>query len=125
MKKEENSSPDESGLVVDSGVGIVWTTVGDSDDANELAERIVGDRLAACVQIDAPITSVYRWDGRIETATEIRLMIKTTWSRVPALVAWLGENHPYDVPQVVAVRASIASEGYAAWVTESIRRRTD
>ena len=98
---------------------IVWTTVADADQAAELASRLVEDGLVACAQVDgAPIRSVYRWQGHIESAEEYRIGLKLPARAVPRLQERLLELHPYEVPEFV-VQDATASDAYARWVDES------
>lgn len=96
----------------------IRTTVGDRTAAEGIARRLVGDRLAACVQIDAGVESVYRWNDSIEQAAEWRLTVKTTVARTTACIASLVEQHSYELPEVV-VSEVVASKAYAEWVLRS------
>ena len=98
---------------------VVWTTTGSREEAAAIAERLVRDRLAACVQIDGPIHSVYRWQDEVESAEEWRCMIKTRRSLYSRLEATLLELHPYDVPQIVAVAADQILPAYERWLLEA------
>ena len=98
---------------------VVWTTTGSREEAAAIGERLVRDRLAACVQIDGPIHSVYRWQDEVESAEEWRCMIKTRRSLYQRLEAALLELHPYDVPQIVAVVADQILPAYEQWLLES------
>ena len=102
-----------------SEVLLVWTTTGSREEAAAIAERLVRDRLAACVQIDGPIRSVYRWQDEVESAEEWRCLIKTQQSLYPRLEATLLELHSYDVPQIVAVAADQIVGAYEQWLLES------
>ena len=94
---------------------IVTTTVGSVQDAQRLARELVERRLAACVQVDAGVTSFYRWEGKQCEDAEWRLVIKTQPQLEPALQAFFAQQHPYEVPQFVAWRAA-GSAAYADWV---------
>lgn len=94
---------------------IGWTTVETKEQAETLATGLVEARLAVCVQIDGPITSIYRWDGRKAAAAEFRLMIKFAAVRHLELEAWLLSRHPYQIPEWVVVRADHVSEKYLSW----------
>ena len=83
----------------DATLMIGTTTVATRPDAERLARGLVESRLAACAQIDGPITSVYHWQGKIETTAEFRITIKFTASNAAALETWLRDNHPYDTPE--------------------------
>jgi len=91
------------------------TTVSTRADADKLARALVESRLAACVQIDGPITSVYSWQNKLETAPEFRLTIKFPSANAPALETWLRANHPYDTPEWLAVPSEIVAEKYLSW----------
>ncbi len=91
------------------------TTVCTSEEADSLAQQAIDQRLAACVQIDGPIKSMYRWRGEIESASEFRLCMKTVSEKQELLAAWLVANHPYEQPEIL-VRNVDAGRSYAAWV---------
>lgn len=95
---------------------LVLTNLPNADAARRLADRLVGQRLAACVNILAPCRSVYRWQGRVEDATETPLLIKTTAVRYEALEAAIRADHPYELPEIVAVPIAHGLPGYLAWV---------
>jgi periplasmic divalent cation tolerance protein len=94
---------------------LVLCTVPDEATAQKLAKGLVEERLAACVNAIPGLTSVYRWQGNIEIDTEVQLLIKTRRARFDELAAWIKANHPYDVPEIVAVAAERVSDGYLAW----------
>ena len=102
------STPEETLLVI--------TNLPDADSAGRIGRLLVEQRLAACVNILAPCTSVYRWNDAVETATEIPLLIKTTLARYPALQAALTAAHPYELPEIVAVPLHEGLPAYLAWV---------
>ena len=93
---------------------MVTTTVGSREDARKLARAIVQARLAACVQVEDGLTSFYRWQGKECEDAEVRLTIKTLPGCEAALQALFAQQHPYQVPQFVAMRMQ-ASEGYHDW----------
>ena len=102
---------------------LVLTNLPDAASAERIARLLVEQRLAACVNILAPCTSVYRWNDAVETATEIPLLIKTTLARYPALQAALTAAHPYELPEIVAVPLLEGLPAYLAWVgTETADR---
>ena len=94
---------------------IAWTTVATTEDASRIAQGAVEAGLAACVQVDGPITSCYRWKDRIESAREYRLTFKLLPEQAAALEAWIGAHHPYDTPEWVVIRAEHQSEKYLSW----------
>ena len=94
---------------------IVTTTVGSLADAQALAREMLGRRLAACVQLEPGLQSLYPWEGRLCEEPEVRLSIKTLPQCAPALQALFAERHPYELPQFLGICCS-ASTAYAKWV---------
>ena len=88
----------------------------DSDSARRIAGTLVEERLAACVSILPGVVSVYRWDGCVQRADEVLLMIKTSDARLQALTARVGELHPYELPEVIAVEVAAGLPAYLAWI---------
>jgi periplasmic divalent cation tolerance protein len=95
---------------------VAITTLPDAASARTLAARLVELRLAACVNILAPCRSVYRWQGKVEDAEEVPLLIKTTAARYADLEAAIRAAHPYELPEIVAVPAARGLPDYLAWV---------
>jgi periplasmic divalent cation tolerance protein len=100
---------------VDTGVVIITTTLPAEDIAQELARDIVESKLAACVHI-LPITSVYRWEGRLNEDAEYLLVAKTAAVTADALVAFLQSRHPYDLPELLVTPVIGGDTGYLEWV---------
>lgn len=100
---------------------VVLSTTDSEASAAELANGIVRERLAACVQIVGPITSVFPWEGDVQQDTEWQLWIKTAGDRLEALSRWVQANHPYDVPELVALPVLGGSSEYLKWVTDETR----
>ena len=94
----------------------VMTTLDSRAAADGLADTLVRDRLAACVQVVGPIRSTYWWQGAVETAEEWLCLVKTAESRYPALEARVRELHSYDVPEITAVRIAAGSADYLGWI---------
>ncbi len=94
---------------------VAWTTVAALDDANRLARGAVAAGLAACVQVDGPVTSHYCWKGAQEASPEYRLAFKVPAGCADALEAWVLANHPYETPEWVAVSAERVAEKYLSW----------
>jgi periplasmic divalent cation tolerance protein len=97
---------------------VVLTTVESAGEADSLARAIVESKLAACVQILPKMTSVYFWEGKVQTEPEHLLLIKTLEEKFDALSEFLQKNHSYDVPEIVAIPAEKISEDYGDWVTK-------
>jgi periplasmic divalent cation tolerance protein len=100
---------------MEPGAAVIMTTVSSDEDADALASGLVEGRLAACVQ-RLLIRSTYRWDGEVRTEPEVLLLIKAPAERVADVVAHLEAHHPYEVPEIVAVRDAEAAAPYLAWM---------
>jgi len=98
---------------------LILTTLPD-DRADAIARTLVDERLAACVNVHAPMRSTYRWKGIVERDAERQIVIKTTSDRRAALEARLRELHPYELPEFVVLNAD-ASAAYARWVGDETR----
>ena len=103
-----------------STVSIVLTTLNADTDAAAIARTLIDERLAACVNILSPMTSVYRWQGKVEQDREQQLVIKTASDRVGDLQARLRQLHPYELPEFLVLDAT-GSDAYVTWVGESAR----
>jgi periplasmic divalent cation tolerance protein len=87
--------------------------------AERIARALVGERLAACVNIVPQLHSIYRWQGKICSDPEMLLVIKTISSRFRALEKRVRELHPYEVPEIIALKISAGEKRYLAWLFES------
>ena len=99
---------------------IVFCTCADESEAQRIANTVIHERLAACVNVLSAVRSIYQWQGRVESAHEIPLMMKTTLQRFPALRDRIVSLHSYDTPEIVAVPIAAASEKYLSWLRESV-----
>ena len=97
-------------------IRMVLCTAPDKETAQKIARTLVEQNLAACVNLLPPCESVYRWEGRLETATEIPMIIKTTAAAVARLSDVIVALHPYDVPEILAVPAVDGLPAYLDWV---------
>jgi len=97
---------------------LVFTNLPDRDAALGLARALVERRLAACVNVLAGCTSVYRWHGDVEEAAEVPVLLKTRAARYPELEAAIRELHPYELPEIVAVPVVRGLPEYLDWVAE-------
>lgn len=100
---------------------LVLTTAPDTEVADKLAHELIACGLAACVKQLAPCRATYRWQGQIENAEEIPLVIVTDDARYPELEAWLKAAHPYDLPEILAIPCTDGLPEYLAWVSDATR----
>ncbi len=98
----------------------VYAVFADHDEAQLIGRAMIERRLAACINILQPCQSIYRWDDKIEAATEVPALFKTTLDQSEALVTAIAELHSYDVPAIVVWPIAKLSEPYAAWVENSV-----
>ncbi len=103
-------------------VFIVFSTFPDETSAREAAGRLVEEGSAACASILGGMSSVYRWLGKTEVSSEVLLMVKTTQDAYPRLESSLKACHPYELPEILAVRAEAGLPGYLEWVAEATAR---
>jgi periplasmic divalent cation tolerance protein len=95
---------------------VVLTTLPDSPSAVKLAEVLVQAHAAACIHILPAGQSVYRWQGQIAHTTECALLIKSTEAVYPLMERLILENHPYELPEIIALPAVRGLEGYLGWI---------
>jgi periplasmic divalent cation tolerance protein len=98
----------------------VLTTVGSEQEAERISTSLVERRLAACVQVVGPVSSRYRWQGKVEHEREWLCLAKTEASRYDELEAAIRELHSYEEPEIVATQIVAGSAGYLAWIVESL-----
>ena len=103
---------------------IVLTSLPDRASAEKLADLLVGRRLASCINILAPCSSVYRWQREIQHDEEHPLLIKTAEDRYAELEAAIRANHPYELPEIIAVRIHFGLPAYLLWVESETRGST-
>jgi periplasmic divalent cation tolerance protein len=100
---------------------VVLVTCGSKKEARKIARSLVEAKLAACVNVlQAPIESIYRWKGKVESAREFILLVKTARKRFRALEAEVQRLHSYDVPEIVALPIERGSKTYFAWIRDSL-----
>ena len=95
---------------------VVLSTAGSQDEAERIAIALVDERLAACVNLVAPLTSIYRWHGAVERASEVLLVIKTRRRLAPRLIRRLEALHSYDVPEAIVLPIETGARRYLAWL---------
>jgi periplasmic divalent cation tolerance protein len=101
-----------------SEVLAVLTNCPDEDTAERIAQALVDQRCAACVNQLAPVRSLYRWQGDVESAMEVPLLIKCTRARYPEVEATIRELHPYTVPEIIALPVELGYGPYLRWVAD-------
>jgi periplasmic divalent cation tolerance protein len=99
-------------------VVVVLTTVPTGSKGDEIGRTLVEERLAACVNVLAPMTSIYRWRGAVERESEQQMIIKTTRRRVPAMQSRLAVLHPYELPEFVVLAVADSSSAYFEWICQ-------
>jgi periplasmic divalent cation tolerance protein len=100
---------------------VVFTTAGNAAEAEKIAHALVERRLAACVNVLPQIRSIYRWQGKVEDAAEVLLVIKTTAAQFPAVRDAIRELHSYDVPECICLPITDGSPDYLNWLTENVQ----
>lgn len=103
-----------------SPIRIALTTVGSIEEGRRLARLLVERRLAACVNLIPNLVSIYLWQGAVEEAAEVLLVMKTTAETLPALEAAIRELHSYEVPEFVVLNVESASQPYLDWLVGSV-----
>ncbi len=100
---------------------VVLTTVKNRAEAKRLAERLVSEKLAACVSTVPNVTSVYRWRGKVERAREVLVVVNTSMKKLDRLIPLIKELHSYEVPEVLVLRVEQGLPEYLKWIEESLR----
>ncbi len=103
----------------DDNIYQVITAIDSRDQALKMSRILVEEHLAACVQLIGPVTSTYRWQGNIEQSEEFLLLIKTSCQRYDALENRIKELHPYELPEIVAVKSGMVSSEFEKWVKDN------
>lgn len=99
---------------------LLITNLPDRDSAQQLANKLVENHAAACVNILSECTSVYRWEGKIENSSEVPLLIKTTRSAYKRAEELIQELHPYELPEIIAVSVVAGLPAYLRWAIEEV-----
>jgi len=97
---------------------IVLTTTPNAEEAEGLAKKIIGEKLAACVQVLPPMKSFYFWEDAVQAETEHLLLIKTLAEKYDALETFIQAKHSYDVPEIAALAAENVSAKYLSWIKD-------
>ncbi len=99
---------------------VVFCTCETPDEASRIADTLVEERLAACVNVFPPVRSIYRWQGAVEDTQETLLLIKTVQERFRALQDRILELHSYDTPEIIALPIAEGSAPYLSWLREQV-----
>lgn len=105
-------------------VRVVYISI-PSDEADQMARELVTNRLAACVNVIPSIASYFWWENEVQTDDEALLVVKTTEDRFDELLAYVRENHPYELPEVIAMPLANAFGDYVDWVKQETRPKGD
>jgi periplasmic divalent cation tolerance protein len=103
---------------------IVLCTTNSRQEADKLAKGLVANKLAACVSISAPISSVYTWENKLDQQTEFMLFIKSKSDLYQQIETFIKENHSYEVPEIISWEASKVYSGYLAWLNDCVASGT-
>jgi periplasmic divalent cation tolerance protein len=100
---------------------VALVTCGSEKEARKIARALVGRKLAACVNlVSVPVHSIYRWKGKVKSAKEFLLLIKTSRKRFSAVAAEVKRLHSYDVAEIIALPIATGSAEYLGWISESV-----
>jgi periplasmic divalent cation tolerance protein len=118
---DRDGSVPRTTMVKAKGIRVVLVTCGSRSEARRIGNAVVKKRLAACVNVLGRVESIYRWKGKVETAVEMLLVMKTTEKRLAELEKEVKRQHSYDVPEFVVVPVAAGSREYLSWLEESVR----
>jgi periplasmic divalent cation tolerance protein len=99
---------------------LVFSTFPDAETARRVGRTLVEEKLAACVNLLPQVESIYRWKGKIETASEVMTLMKSTTWKYQLLEKRIRELHPYEVPEIVSVRINDGNLDYIRWIEQSV-----
>lgn len=103
-----------------SAVALVYTLFGSAEAAERVARQLLDERLIACANLLSPATSFYEWNGAVERADEVPVLLKTTPSRRDALMARLAQLHDYEVPAILALPIDAVATSFGKWVADRV-----
>ena len=107
--------------MIDGAAALIWCPFPDEAAARRAAQVLVGEELAACVNIVPAITSVYQWEGEVHCDPEAATLIKTVRARLSAAIARLEAIHPYDTPAIMAWECDRTPPGTLAWLDQTVK----
>jgi periplasmic divalent cation tolerance protein len=111
-------------IVPTPSIRLVLTTAATRDEAERLAAALVEEGLAACVSMLPAVQSFYRWQGSLESAEEVLLLIKTTQENIEAVESTLRRLHSYQIPEFLVLQPESASQPYADWLMAAVKSWT-
>ncbi len=100
---------------------VVLVTAGNGEEAEMIASSLVGEKLAACVQLVGPVRSIYRWQDEVHDEEEWLLLIKSNAALFESIEAWVRALHSYDTPEIIALPVTAGSQPYLEWLQRSVR----
>jgi periplasmic divalent cation tolerance protein len=99
---------------------LIISTAGSKEEASRIAHALVHEQLAACVNVIGPIDSVYRWQAKVESASEVLLLVKTVAGKSTAAIARIRELHSYELPEAIELDIEGGSPEYLKWIVDSV-----
>ena len=99
---------------------LIISTTGSKEEASRIARALVEERLAACVNIVGPIESIYRWQGKVESAPEFLMLVKTVSAKSQVVIERIKELHSYDLPEAIEISIDGGSPEYLKWIAQSV-----
>ncbi len=100
---------------------VIFITASNKKEASHIAEELVKNKLAACVNLVDNITSVFWWKGKIDKASEVLLLVKSKKSKIPKIIKLVKSLHSYEVPEIIALPIISGDKKYLNWINESLR----
>lgn len=100
---------------------LVITNLPNREVAEQLAQQLIEARVAACINILAPCTSIYHWQGKIESTSEFPMLIKTTSARYKEVQRIIQEKHPYELPEIICVAVEAGLPEFLKWVEDETK----
>ncbi len=101
-------------------ISLITTTVEQKKDAEKLIEVLFSKKLIACAQIHGPLTSYYRWEGKMASETEYSLGLKTLSSRASEVIQLITQEHPYDLPEILENKFDTVTKEYSEWIAGDV-----
>lgn len=99
---------------------LISTTFENTSDAERIASLLLGQKIIACAQVSSPITSIYRWEGKVATEIEYTLTVKTIISLIEKVKQLIISEHPYDIPEIIVITPSDVHSDYLEWLNKEV-----